>query len=105
MTNRIVVGPLTGGAVSNGYLNIRDHRDFFPTDAVGGPSVEAGEGVPIRCCFAGMEGWIETDIAGDKMILRNRGAVAQFFAHHGLHAGDQVAIRHGTGRDYFLAPG
>ncbi len=104
MTNRIVVGPLTDGAVTNGYLNVREHRDFFPADAVGGPSREAGAGVPIRCHFAGMEGVVETDIAGDKIILRDRGAVARFYAHHGLHAGDQVAIKYGDDRDYFLEP-
>ena len=38
------------------------------------------------------------------MILRDRGAVARFHAHHGLHAGSEVAIKHGADRDYFLEP-
>lgn len=86
---------LTQGAVDHNYLSLTSIRDFFPTDAIGGSSKDDQALRKISIDW-GDDCPIETDIAGDKMILRQRGWFGEFVSHFRLTAGDKVILtRHG----------
>jgi hypothetical protein len=82
---------LTGGNVRNGHIYLRTVRDLLPEDAIGGPNAEAAAPRPLTVVFDPGP-TISTDIAGDKMILRQRGAVREFFQRTGAGEGDDVRI-------------
>jgi len=48
---------------------------------------------------------IETDIAGDKMILRERGAIHAFFTAAGAQEGDAVVLRRVGDRAFSVSLG
>lgn len=78
--------PLTDGNLRNGHFYLRLAERLLPADCIGGPN-KATAGAPIHVRFdPGMA--IDTDVAGDKMILRERGAVRDFFERTGASVGD-----------------
>lgn len=89
---------LTSGNVRNGHIYMRTALHLVPNDAIGGSSKAFEAKARIRVRFKpGDE--IETDIAGDKGILRARSPVHDFFARSGAKADDFVRIRRVGQRD------
>lgn len=87
-----VVINVTGGNVRNSHIYLRGHEHFFPQDALGAPNAKDGLGTLLTLYFEGLADPVCTDIARDKLIFRNRQAVARWFALHGLGEGDRVVI-------------
>lgn len=79
---------LTKGNISNGHFYLRSAERLLPSDCIGG-SNKSQAGISIRVKFEpGM--LTECDIAGDKMILRSRAQVRDFYSQSGASAGDYV---------------
>ena len=88
MTTRSVA--LTQANIRHTHIYLRSVRDLLPADAIGGPNKgEAARSLTVQ--FDGGE-TVETDVAGDKMIFRERGAVRRFLAEHGAQAGDEIVL-------------
>ena len=85
-----VILKLTGGNVRNNHFYVRGCEEFFPKGSIGGPN-EGAVGTEFEVEFSPGE-VVRTDIAGDKMILRKRGAVRDFFERIGAADGDQIRI-------------
>lgn len=83
--------PLSGGNLRNGHFSLRTARHILPEDSIGGGNRDEA-GKPIIVSFQPSSS-IETDIAGDKMILRERGAIRAFFAATSAQEGDAVLLR------------
>jgi hypothetical protein len=82
---------LTGGNIRNGHVYLRKVRCLLPEDVIGGANAEAA--APSLLTVAFKPGpTITTDVAGDKMILRQRGAVREFLRTTGAREGDDVVI-------------
>ena len=60
---RIVI-TLTQGSLNNSYINLGNHLDFFPADAVGSTNRRDGEGIMLTLHYDGLPDPVETDIAG-----------------------------------------
>jgi hypothetical protein len=83
---------LTEGATRNGNLSVRNALHVLPGGVVGGSSRDGAAARRLTVLFHPGE-TAETDIAGDKMLLRCRGAVADFYARSGAKAGDRMQLR------------
>ncbi|POR41304.1 ASCH domain-containing protein [Methylobacterium sp. V23] len=81
--------PLTEGNLRNGHIYLRSARHLFRDVHIGGSSKSAPALQPITVEL-GAHDAITTDIAGDKMILRERRAVRAFLRD--AQAGDHVRI-------------
>lgn len=91
---------LTDGNIRNGHFYLRAAARLLPADCIGG-SNKSQLGANIRVRFE--PGTLaETDIAGDKMILRARAQVRDFLARSGAKAGDSVRFGR-TGHHDFVA--
>jgi hypothetical protein len=78
--------PLSGGNIRNGHFYLRSAERLLPSDCIGGSNkAQAGQNIRVRF-EPGMS--VETDIAGDKMILRTRGQVRDFYERAGAKEGD-----------------
>jgi hypothetical protein len=96
---------LTQGNLNNNHFYLRDHLDFFPADAVGAPNSKDGIGVPLRVHFAGSSEPVETDIAGgNKLFLRARAPIGEFFRRFAFGPGDEIAIERVGDREYRVVP-
>ncbi|MBV9548909.1 MAG: hypothetical protein JO256_04470 [Alphaproteobacteria bacterium] len=82
---------LTDGNVRNDHIYLRDVLSFFPANAVGGSNETSAASSTISVEFSPGER-VETDIDGDKLILRKRGPVRDFFSRSGAKGGDVVLI-------------
>lgn len=82
---------LTNGAIRNGNLSLNSVRHLIPSGGIGGTS-KRDLGRPFTVRFEPGDPH-QTDIAGDKMTLRCRGAVRDFFKQVGARAGDLIRIR------------
>lgn len=82
---------LTAGAIRNGNLSLRSLQRIIPDGGIGGPSKEHVARLFTVKFDAGDA--VETDVAEDKMILRCRGAVREFYRRVGAAAGDVVRVR------------
>lgn len=83
---------LTAGAIRNSNITVRNALHLLRDTAIGGPNRRAAAARGLTIIFEPGE-TVETDVAGDKMLLRCRGAVSDFFARSGARAGDQVEFR------------
>lgn len=92
---------LTEGNLKNNHIYLRTAWHLFPDDAVGGGNKDTVGRRPIRVTFEPGQ-TVETDIAGDKMILRNRGAVGDFLQRSGAAPGDTVCIERRGEREYVV---
>lgn len=98
MTKRRIV--LTDGNIRNGHIYLRSVRDLIPDDAIGGGNRKSAA-IPITVRFEpGQQ--VESDIAGDKMILRERGAVRDFFDRTQSVGGDEVEVEALGDRHYAI---
>ncbi|WP_292515315.1 hypothetical protein [Mesorhizobium sp.] len=82
---------LTAGAIRNGNLSLNSVRHLIPPGGIGGTS-KGDLGHPFTVRFEPGDSH-QTDIAGDKMTFRCRGAVRDFFEQVGARAGDLIRIR------------
>ncbi|MEH2560154.1 hypothetical protein V1286_007683 [Bradyrhizobium algeriense] len=80
---------VTGGNLRNDHLYLP--LDFFPTDAIGGRNRSEAASRMISVTFT-PGATVETDIDRAKRILRERGAVADFFARAGVKEGDSLRL-------------
>jgi hypothetical protein len=87
MQRRII---LTQGNINHHHFYLRRCADIIPDGGIGGNSKE-DLGQIFTVAFEPGE-TIETDVAGDKMILRNRAAVRAFFNITDAQAGDFVIV-------------
>ena len=100
-----VVIPLTQGNINNNHVYLARHLDFFPADAIGGHNKQAGRGTPLTLHFDGFTAAESTDIDPKHKFFRLRGRAWQdFFARHGLRAGDKVAIERISAYEYRVVP-
>jgi hypothetical protein len=84
---------ITKGGLKNGYIPLSSKRDFFPTEAIGGPKRASAAPKLLTFVFGGRS--FQSDIAGGrKWIIRNRGrrGMRGFFALTEARAGDVVVI-------------
>lgn len=88
-TNTALV-QLTAGNIANHHIYLRTCSHLIPDDTIGGSNRHSA-GSPIRVQFVPGPS-IDTDVAGDKMIFRDRKAVKQFFADSDAQPGDSVEI-------------
>jgi hypothetical protein len=101
--DRIVI-TLTAGGLRSGYFSLRNHLDFFPADAVGASSRGGGEGAMLTVHFDGLPYPVETDITGTKKFFRSREPIGDFFAHHDLQPGENIAIEKQSDYEYRVLP-
>lgn len=93
---------LTQGNINNNHFHLSSVLNFFPKDSIGGAnssalashllSIDSGSGEPIQ-----------TDIAGDKKIFRNRAMVRSFIQRNKLKAGDEIVITKTSQNSYRLS--
>ena len=83
---------LTAGAIRNGNICLRSALRWLPDGALGGSNKSMIAISPLTIVFAPGE-TVETDIASDKMLLRCRGAVLDFFKRSGAMPGNRVRVR------------
>jgi len=91
-----VIVTLTEGAIRQGNLSVRHARHLLPDAVIGGSSYREPASSLLMVVFNPGE-TVETDVPSDKMTLRCRGAVADFFARSGALPGDQVLLRRRAG--------
>lgn len=97
-----VLVPLTAGNVKHNHIYLRRAADILPDDVIGGSNRNSV--APHRLVVVFNPGaTVETDIAGDRMILRSRSAVGEFFARSGAKAGDFVCIERNGPRSLRIA--
>jgi hypothetical protein len=83
---------LTGGAIRNGNLSVRNAQHLLPEGVIGGSKRDDAAARRLTVVFHPGQ-TVETDIGGDKMLLRCRGAVTDFYARTGAKGGDLVHLR------------
>lgn len=95
---------ITAGNLKNHTLPVTVLREFFPKDAVGGPTRKSANGHGFELTLDGLGKTVHTDIASDAKsgrgrFLRCRGEIGKFFKHHEVKAGGYVEV---VQLDYFL---
>jgi hypothetical protein len=85
---------LTAGNLRNFHIYLRSFEALIPEGGIGGSNATE-LGTPFTVVFQ-PGSTIETDVAGDKMILRDRRAVRAFFEATAADVGD-VAVIERTG--------
>ena len=101
---RIVI-TLTQGSLNNSYINLGDHLDFFPADAVGAANRHDREGTMLTLHYDGLPEPVETDIAGaPHKDFRDRASIRKFFAHHDLKSGERITIHKQSDYEYHIVP-
>jgi hypothetical protein len=101
---RIVI-TLTQGSLNNSYINLGNHLDFFPADAVGSTSRRDGEGTMLTLHYDGLPDPVKTDIAGaPHKDFRDRASIRKFFARHDLKPGENIVIEKQSDYEYRVLP-
>lgn len=103
MTDLIRILTVTQANLDHHHLYLADIRDFFPADAIGGPSKLTPAFCPVRIEWSDGE-TVETDIAGDKFIFRSRAWLAAFFKRYCIRAGDHLILERLDHHTYRLRP-
>lgn len=81
---------LTGGNVRNDHFYLRG-LPWLPSEVIGGSSeAEAAAQVLVVTFDPGPR--VETDVAGDKMILRARAPVGEFFKKINATEGTRIVV-------------
>lgn len=81
---------LTAGNIRNHHFYLRQCQSVIPEGGVGGKNKDQ-QGTPFAVRFA-PGSTVETDVDGDKMILRNRKAVREFLEASAAAEGDVVVV-------------
>lgn len=82
---------LTEGNLNNNHFYLGSYLHLFPADAIGG-SNRASVAPRTLLLDWGGHGLVETDIAGDKKIFRERGWAKSFFIQNEARPGDKVRV-------------
>ena len=82
---------LTAGAIRQGNMSVRKALHLLPDNVIGGSNREDAAIRQLTVVFH-PGATVETDVAGDKMLLRCRGAVSDFFARASAKEGDVVRM-------------
>jgi DNA (cytosine-5)-methyltransferase 1 len=101
---------VTAGNLRQSHLYIREHFDFFPRECIG-PARKKNKvaGQQIEIVLDGLNETVQTDISADartgkpRNFFRGRTWVRKFFEHHGIEAGDQLALERLDSRRYRLS--
>ncbi len=99
---------VTAGNVRWSHLYVSRHRDFFPSDCVGGPKRTAKANT-IEIELEGLGRTVKTDIGSDaktrkpRGFLRGREWVRQFFEYHAVKPGALLALERLSERAYRLS--
>ncbi len=99
---------VTPGNVKWSHLYVSRHRDFLPSDCVGGPK-RADKANTIEIVLEGLGRIVKTDIGSDaktkkpRGFLRGREWVRQFFEHHAIQPGALLALERLSERSYRLS--
>ena len=92
------------------HLYLTGHTDFFPADCYGPASEKAGAARLLRLDVEGLPEPVMTDIPTDartgkpRRFFRKRGWVREFFAKHGIKAGDTIAIERLSSHRFRITP-
>ena len=84
---------VTAANLRNSHLYVTGLRDFFPSEAVGGPRRKSANGHGFELILDGLGETVITDIGSDaksgkaRRFLRCLGAIGKFFKRHGVDAG------------------
>jgi len=81
---------LTAGNLRNFHIYLRSFEALIPDGGIGGSNARE-LGTPFTVVFQ-PGSTIETDVAGDKMILRDRKAVREFFEATAADVGDVAVV-------------
>ena len=81
---------LTDGNVRNHHIYLRE-MGWLPASVIGGGNASETAEDKLTVTFSPGK-TVTTDIAGDKMIFRERGAVRDFFERVGAAGGTRVVI-------------
>jgi hypothetical protein len=84
-----VIG-ITGGNLRNNHIYLRSALDLIPKDAIGGTRSD-DPGVPIEVSFVPGSS-VQTDLPSDKLFLRCRAEVGEFFAQAGVKEGNFIVL-------------
>jgi hypothetical protein len=76
--------------LDHGHIYLAECMDLFPSDAVGGANKKSLAARTVQVDYG--SGHVNTDVVGNKKILRRRGWVRSFFRENNLHAGDRVVL-------------
>jgi len=82
---------ISGGNIRNHHIYLGDASSLFPKSVVGGKNTSEAAKEELSVEFV-PGSTIRTDIAGDKMIFRNRAAVREFFEVAGVVEGDRILV-------------
>lgn len=91
---------LTEGNLRNNHFYLRTAQSLLPSDCIGG-SNKSDLGKPIRVTFEPGPS-VDCDVAGDKMILRARAQVGDFFERSGSRAGDTLRFMRVGEREFLV---
>ena len=101
---------ITSSALAHGRFNIRAcGKAFFPSDAFGKPSRDAGIGHEIILHVTGLDDPVLTDLPTERSgqprwFFRHRAWVKKFCSAHKLSAGDKVIITRFADYEYRISP-
>ena len=97
---------VTPGNIRNNHLYVRGLYDFLPPDCVGPPRKRGKAACGnIEIFLDGLNETICTDVGTPRGFFRGRKWVRCFFEHHGVHAGDRLALERLGNRRYRLSVG
>ena len=82
---------LTEGNIRNNHIYLRNLLSHFPSSSIGGSNAATASPDLLTVTFI-PGSTVRTDIDGDKLFLRARKQVGEFFALSGAQPGDRVVI-------------
>ncbi|WP_081531610.1 hypothetical protein [Rhodovulum sp. P5] len=93
---------LSGGNVRNNHFYLRG-MPWLPPEVIGGPNASSAAAEKLTVVFSNGQ-CIQTDVAGDKMILRDRGAVRKFFSDIKAQDGTEILIELVSPKEIHVSP-
>ncbi len=101
---------VSAGDLRAGRLRLTGHLDLFPADSIGGGKVVGEHGSMLVLQVAGLAHPVETYIAVDarsgapRNEFRRRAWIRAFYDHHGIKAGDTIAIERIDSHTFAVSP-
>lgn len=83
---------LSQGNINNNHIYLSSVISFFPKESIGGAN-KTSLAPKMLTIDTGIEESVQTDIAGDKKIFRDRAMIRRFMQVKRLKAGDSVQIQ------------
>jgi hypothetical protein len=99
----VVLVPITGGNIRNGHIHLRHVPDgFFPAAIYGGSNKAAAAKQSVKVKY-NPGPTVVTDIAGDKLLFRDRAGPRAFFDASGAKEGDKAQIERRLDGSYVVS--